>query len=583
MGFVIALILLLVVLFFKEIFPLALTALVGAAALMATGILTPEEGFSGFSSPATVAILAMFVLSAGVEKTGIVNALTKRLMKWAKGGPRRQIIALGFAAGPISGFVNNTPVVAVLIPSAVQMAKEAGRAASRLLMPLSMMAMLGGLLTIVGTSTNLLGNAVLVQQGIEPFGFFEFVGIGAIALGIGLIYFLTLGYILLPDRTESDLIQRFDLEGFMAEYIVEVDSPLEGVSLADAGLSLSSDVQVIRLRRATGTLRNPRGNTKIRIGDHLLVEAGRERLDELAHTKGLVADSEARYDLGDDGDRVTAEAVVTVGSRYVGRTIAQIRFRERYDAVVIAVRHEGKSLIGPLSHRRLRPGDVLLVQATASAVERMRERPDLYVTREREQGRYRTGRLPHALLIMLGVVVTAAFGILPIAVAALAGATLMVITGCLDMQEFMDSIHWDIILLLAGIIPLGIAFTKVGLAEVVAGWLGHASAYLPGLGFLILLFVVTSMITEILSNSASVVLLVPVVLPSAVAAGMDPRQAALVVMMAASTSMLTPIGYQTNTMIYAPGNYRFSDFARVGGPLNLLLAFFIPAAVYWLL
>ncbi len=569
------------VLFFREVLPIPLTALLAAVVLMVAGILTPEEGLSGLSNQATVAVMSMFVLSAGIQRSGAVETLTRKLAAWAGDSHRKQILSLGLASGPISGFVNNTPVVAVMIPAAIEMAKVGKQSASKLLMPLSHLAMLGGLLTIIGTSTSLLGNATLERLGYEPFAFFEFTVVGAVALVVGMAYYLTLGARLLPDRGGGDAVERFDLGGFLGEFKIPEESPVAGKTFREAGLSYRSGCQVLRLQREGQTMDAPSPRMKLREGDAMLIMASRERLVALGAEPGLHAVPEIEHplQLEDTTELVTAEVVITTGSPYIGRSVADIDFRGRYQAIVLAVRHQGKPQIGSASKARLRPGDVLLVQASPPALERMREKPGLYVTRERERAVYRTNRLPHALAIVAAVVAASAFGWLPISVAALTGAALMVITGCLNMDEFIGSIRWDVVLLLAGIIPLGIALEKTGAAALLAQGLIFAGAGLPPLAFLILLFFATSLITEVASNNASVVLLVPIAVTTALGIGIDPRPVALTVMLAASTSMMTPVGYQTNTMIFAPGNYKFSDYARVGGPLNLLLALVVPLMI----
>lgn len=586
MAVVLGLIVVLFILFFREVLPIPLTAMLAAVVLMVSGILTPEEGLSGFSNPATIAVLAMFVLSAGIQQTGAVAALTRRLIAWAGRSHRRQLFALSTASGPVSGFLNNTPIVAVMIPACLQMARKTGTSPSRLLMPVSHMTMLGGLITIIGTSTNLLGNATMASVGVEPFHFFEFSLVGVVALGVGIAYYLTIGAALLPDRGTGDLVERFDLKGFMAEFTVPEGSTLSGRSLREAGLTFDHGCQVVRLTRDDVRWDAPEPARTLREGDQLLVEGSRERLGALARDVGLRPLPEIQHPLGMEapgpGELATAEVVINPGSQYVGRSIGEIDFRRRYEALVLAVRHQGRLEIGPISKSRLSPGDVLLVQATPKALERMREKADLFVTRQRERELYRHRKMPHALAIVAGVVLASALGWLDIAVAALAGAALMVIVGCLKMEEFMRAIQWDIILLLAGVIPLGVALHKTGADQLIADGLVGVGAGLPGLWFLVLVFAVTSLITEVASNNATVVLLIPVVVAAAVSLGVDPRPVALTVTLAASTSMMTPIGYQTNTMIYAPGNYRFSDYIRVGGPLNLILAFVIPYTVLWL-
>lgn len=584
MAIVFGLVLVLLVLFFREILPIPVTALLAAIVLMATNILTVEEGLSGFSSPATVAVLAMFVLSAGIQQTGAVDALTHTLIRWSGKSHRRQVLGLSVVAGPLSGFVNNTPVVAVMIPACMQLARKAGISPSRILMPVSHIAMLGGLLTIIGTSTNLLGNAILPRLGLEPFAFFEFSMVGLVALATGVVYHLTLGPLLLPDRGSGDLIERFDLKGFLAEYVVPPESELEGKSLRELGLTFGAGVQTVRITRAGQTVDAPHSGTRLAVGDELVLEGSRARLGSLQE-RGLQPLPELKHPLNEEdvetGGLATAEVVITTGSRYVGQTVSSIDFRRRYEAQVLAVRHHGRVEVGPISQSRLSPGDVLLVQATPRTLDRMREKPDLFVTRERERASYRREKMPHAILVVLGVVFVSAMGWTDIAVAALSGAALMVILGVLRTEEFINNVQWDIVLMLAGIIPLGVALEKTGAAALIAEGFVDVGAHLPGLAFLVLLFIATSVLTEVVSNNASVVLLVPVAAAAALGLGLDPRPVALTVILAASTSMLTPIGYQTNTMIYAPGNYRFRDYLRVGGPLNLILAVVIPLAIVW--
>lgn len=583
MGIVFGLIAVLTFLFFREVLPVPLTALLAAVVLMVTGILTPEEGLSGFSSQATIAVLAMFVLSAGVQRSGAVESLTQRMAAWAGKSQRKQIFALGMAAGPLSGFVNNTPVVAVMIPAALSMGRKAGTPPSRLLMPLSNLAMLGGLLTIVGTSSSLLGNAVLERMGHEPFAFFEFTVVGAIALLTGLVYYLTVGVHILPDRGRGDFVERFDLDGFLGEFMVPEGSEYADKTLRESGLSVGAGVQVIRLHRGDNVIDAPSVRMKLRAEDSLLVEASRERLSELRDQPQLDALAEVKHPLEfeDTNDLATAELVLTTGSPYIARTVAQVDFRNRFGVLVLGVRHQGRAQFAPTSRANLRAGDVLLVQGPPAMLERMREQPGFYLTREREVTADRRRKMPLALAIIAGVVLVSALGWLPISVAAVAGAVAMVVVGCLTMDEFIASIRWDVILLLAGIIPLGLALEKTGAAALLADALVAAGSPLPVWVFLVLLFIVTSLITEIASNNASVVLIVPIAVTAALAIGLDPRPVALTVIFAASTSMMTPIGYQTNTMIYAPGNYRFSDYARAGGPLNLLLALIVPATILW--
>lgn len=580
-------------LFIREVLPVAVTAMLAAGVLMVFparawegAILTPEEGLSGFSSPATIAVMMMFVISAGIERSGAVAYFSTFLRKWAGKSPRRQALTIGAMAGPLSGFVNNTPIVAILIPVATQLAKSAGHSASKLLMPLSFFAMIGGTLTIIGTSTNLLGNALMPTYGLEPFNFFSFTLVGVIALATAMIYFATIGMKLMPDRGGGDIVDRFDLKGLMMEFEVLADTDAIGKTLSELNIVRSKGAQTIRVLRSDEIIALPNHKFVVAEGDSLVVQASRERLEELPEKTGLRSRARLLHgfddEAGEDPAVITAELVIAPGSRLEGRTLEDVTFRESHDALVLAIRHHNRVAIGPLSKTRLATGDVLLVQGPRDALDRLGESSLFFLTREREQQAFRRDKIAISLGILLAVVVTSALGWVPIVAAAVVGAVAMVLTGCLKIEEFINSIHWPIILLLAGIIPLGVALTKSGAAAWMAGGLGAVGGFMPPILFLILVFFLTSLITEVVSNNASVVLLIPIVATAAVSLGLDGRPFVLAVMLSASTSMLTPIGYQTNTMVYAPGNYRFSDYLRVGGPLNLLLAVVIPLTIAWL-
>lgn len=599
-GFVLALVVGVFYLFVREVLPVAITAMLAAALLMIVpavswdgAILSPEEGLSGFASSATVAVLAMFVLSAGIQRSGAVEYVTQFLTRYAGKTPRRQALTMGAVAGPISGFVNNTPVVAVMIPVAAQLARQAGHSPSRLLMPLSFFAMLGGALTIIGTSTNLLGNALMPGLGLEPFGFFSFTLAGVVGLAAAAIYFGTIGMRLTPEREDGTVLERFDLKGFMAEFEVPTDSSASGKALREIELSRHHGLQVIRVFRGRHVIASPRQGFRVQPGDVLLVQGSRERLEGLPKKTGLASLAELKHGLADvkgtddeakEGDDrlATAELVIAPGSPLEGRTLAESRFRDNYDALVLAVRHRDRAVIGPLANARLEAGDVLLVQGHPDALARLEHSASFLVTRTLEKEAFRKDKILLAVGILAAVVTTGALGWVPIVASALAGAVAMVLTGCLRIEEFINAVRWDIILLLAGIIPLGVALTKSGAAALLGEGLVAIGIHMPPLGFLILVYAATSIISEMVSNNAAVVLLMPIAVTAAVGLGLDGRPFALAVMLAASTAMLTPVGYQTNTMIYAPGNYRFSDYMRVGGPLNLILVLVVPVTIAWL-
>jgi di/tricarboxylate transporter len=590
---VLALVAIVLFLFVREILPVAVTAMLAAGTLMVVpalnwegAILSPDEGLSGFSSQATITVMMMFVLSAGIERSGAVAYVSYFLRKWAGKGPRRQALTLGAVAGPLSGFVNNTPVVAVLIPVATRLAQATGHSASKLLMPMSFFAMIGGTLTIIGTSTNLLGNALMPTYGLEPFGFFSFTLVGIVALITAMIYFATIGMKLVPERGASTVVDRFDMKGLMAEFEVLPDSEAVGKTLSELGIVRTQNAQAIRIFRGDEIIALPRHTTQLQAGDMVVIQASRERLEKMPAKTGLGISAHLRHGFDEDADPesgiITAELVITPGSNMEGKTLQGIGFREQHDALVIAIRHHDRVAIGPLSRTKLAAGDVLLVQGSSDAINRLGESAMFFLSRERSKPNFRLDKIAISLGILAAVVTVSALGWVPIVAASMAGAVLMVLTGCLKIEEFIASIQWPIILLLAGIIPLGLALQKSGAASLLADGLGTVGGFMPPILFLMLVFLLTSILTEFVSNNASAVLLIPVVAAAAVTLGLDGRPFVLAVMLSASTSMLTPIGYQTNTMVYAPGNYRFTDYIRVGGPLNLLLAIIMPLTIAWL-
>ncbi len=585
---VLAIVAVTIFLFIRHTLPVPITAMLSAGLLMVVParswdgpILTPSEGLSGFSSTATVAVMMMFVLSAGIERSGAVAYLSHFMDKWAGRSLRRQALTVGAVAGPLSGFVNNTPVVAVMIPVVSRLARNGNHTPSKLLMPLSFFAMLGGTLTIIGTSTNLLGNALLPEFGLEPFGFFEFTLVGVVALVIAALYFLTFGMALVPTRGDGDVVARFDLKGFMGEFEVAGDSEAVGKDLKDLGMHRGEGIQVVRVFRNERVIASPRQAFVLKAGDLLLVQASRERLEGIAK-KGLRSLAELKHGIDPEERIATAELMIAPGSRLEGRTLEEIRFRDRFDALVLAIKHGDRVIIGSMSKSRLVAGDVLLAQASPDVLEQLQESSDFFLTREREEPTFRKDKIALSLLIMGGVVAASALGLAHIVTAAIIGAVLMVLTGCLKMPEFLESIHWNVVLLIAGVIPLGVALQKSGAAEMMAAGVIAIGAHVPPIVFLILVFLATSLITETISNNASVVLLVPIMVSAATSLGLDGRPFVLAVMLAASTSMLTPVGYQTNTMIFAAGNYRFSDYLRAGGPLNLILVVVLPLVIAWL-
>jgi di/tricarboxylate transporter len=586
------------ILFATEPVPIDITALGVMVALMLLGSagpvdltgISPREGVSGFASGATITVLAMFVLSAGVQRTGVVQLLGAKIAALTGDSESRQLSATIGVVAPISGFINNTAAVAILLPMVTDIAHEGGTSPSKLLMPLSYASMFGGTLTLIGTSTNILASEIAGDLGVPnaPFSMFQFTALGAVLAVVGTAYLMTVGRVLTPERIrpQEDLTEEFEMGEYLTEVVVREDSPIVGQTVREALKDTDFDVDLVQLIRGDETFLEPLAPKMIQVGDVFAVRTDRDTLVELMDAEGLdlVARDvdEAELETAEEGENLV-EVVVAPGSFVVGETLASVNFRQRYDATVLAFRRGPELIRQRMDHTRLRVGDTLLVQATAGSVERLADRRDFIVAQEVERPEFRKSKTPVALGIVMGVVGVAALDILPILVSALVGSLLMVLTGCLKPTELYDDIQWDVIFLLAGVIPLGIAMEETGGADLLAAAIVEAAGALPVVVVLGLMYVITALLTNIVSNNAAVVLMIPVAFESALAIGASAYAFVLAVTFAASTAFMTPVGYQTNLFVYGPGGYRFTDYVRVGAPLQLLFTVVttVGIAVIW--
>ncbi|WP_080505149.1 SLC13 family permease [Halorubrum aethiopicum] len=574
------------VLFVTAPVPIDVTAIGVMVALVALEPWTrvdPATGVAGFSSSATVTVLAMFVLSEGIRQSGLVNGIGAWIADRFGDSPGGQLLAVLGLAGGTAGFINNTPVVAIMIPMVNAISERTGVSPSKLLMPVSFMAMLGGMLTLIGTSTNVLASDVSARLLGHPFSMFEFTKLGVVVLLTGGVYLATVGPYLLPERIRTDdaLMDEFGMTEYLTEVVVRGDSPLVGRTVNQGLEPLDIDADIVQLVRDDRAFTEPLGPKELREGDVLVLRTDRESLMTLLDADGL--------DLAPDAEveeaRLTTEAeaiepateqslvelVVSAEARLVGETLETLNFRDRYDATVLAIRRGGRVIHARMDERRLRPGDTLLVQATEETIRRFDSDRNFVVGGRLTRPDFRTEKIPVALGIVAAVVALAALDVLPIFVSALGGIVAMVATGCVKPNEVYSSVDWSVIFLLAGLIPLGVAMERTGAAAWLAAVVVTASGGLDPVVVLGLFYLFTALVTNVISNNASVVLMIPVAVDTATAIGADPFSFVLAVTFAASTAMLTPIGYQTNLMVYGPGGYAFTDYFRLGAPLQILL------------
>lgn len=564
-----------VVMLVFEVLRADLVALCALGALALSGVLTPEQAFSGFSNPATITIAAMFVLTAGLEASGVISFVGDRIVSTRR---YSEFALLGISAlivAPISAFINNTAAVAVFVPLAIRAAHASRISPSRILMPMAFIAVLGGTCTLVGTSTNILVSSLAAQHGEPPFSMFEFSKLGLAMLAVGAVYLLFVGRRIIPERvsTEEGYISAYHLGRYLSELLIPAGSEFVGRTLRETKLGERHDVDVLGLVR-DGVPRGVPGDTEaLREGDVLLVRAHARAIGALTRIAGLVV-RPARQ-LGDDDilgpEAVLVETVVAPNSALESRSLKEVGFRHRFGATCLAVRRRGVDLLTKVGRLPLRFGDELLLIVRNENLDALRRQSDLLVVQEVDVPTVRARPAIVASCIVALVIAGAASGVAPIVVTATVGAVAMVLTGCLPLDRLYRAVDWKIIVLLGGMIPLGLAMETSGAADVVVRMLfGFAADAAPRL-LLALLFGLTLLLTGFMSNTATAALVVPLAIGLAARLGLDPRPFLIAVTFAASAAFYTPVGYQTNLLVYSPGNYRFFDYLRVGGPLNVLL------------
>ncbi|AGB41349.1 di-/tricarboxylate transporter [Halobacteroides halobius DSM 5150] len=543
------------------------------------------EALSGFSNEATIAVLAMFILSEGIRRSGLMQIIGDKIMQLTAGKEKRQLGVITGLSGLTSGMINNTPVVAAFIPMVTELAEKTKTSPSKLLIPLSYASMMGGTMTLLGTSTNLLASGFSARLLDHPFSMFEFTKLGAIIFVIGIIYLLTAGRYLTPERIEpnEDLVEEYEVGDFLTEVIIEIGSPLIGHSVGRSLDEINLDMDLVKIIRNGKEFIKPLDSKSFQAGDHLIVRTDRRTLMELIETEGLKHLSETKVterELEEPkrGQKLI-EVIISYGSYLEGQTLNEVNFIERYNTSILAVRRGRELTHQQMNNIALKPGDVLLLLTNETTLDRLRNNPNFIITREIEKSVYRRSKIPIALASIIGVVALGGLNILPTAISALGGVLAMILTGCIEPKEIYDAVNWEVIFLLAGLIPLGIAIEQTGTANYIANQLLAVAGFLPAIVMLGLFYLLTSLLTNIISNNASVVLMIPVAIETAQILNANPFSFVIAVTFAASAAFMTPIGYQTNLMVYGPGGYKFRDFIKVGAPLQLLLTIITPLCI----
>ena len=571
-AFVLGLTIVAVVLFVTEKFSTDVVAVLVMVVLLVSGILTPAEGFNGFANPATVTVGAMFVISAGLFRAGAVNFLGRGLRRLARRSSTLMVLVMMLGVGSLSSFLNNTATVAIMIPVIMVVAQRVNTRPSKLLMPLAFASLLGGMCTVLGTSTNILASSMAETAGLEPLSMFEFSRLGIIFFAVGVIYMMTIGRKMIPEhRTSGDLTRSFGLGDYLTELQLSDKSPLVGESLESAPLLEEFDIEVLQIIRGKDLLR-PTPKTVLREHDLLRVKGDVSTINELKERAEASLGMQIKWQDSDleSKDTKLVEAVVGPSSPLAGRSLVESNPRKNYGVSVLAIRHHGALKHGELQNIKLMSGDTLLIEVPNSRIPYLIQQRVFLVASKAGIPQFDLPKAAKGVAIVVSVITSAALGWLSIASAAAAGALLIVLSKCISMEEAYAAIEWNVLFLLAGMLALSIAMEKTGTSAMLAGGIVDVFGAMGPRALVAAFFGATMLLTSVMSNQATVALLIPVAITTAYSIDANPRTFIFAVMFAASSSFMTPVGYQTNTMIYGPGQYTFNDFLRVGTPLSLI-------------
>ncbi|WP_417212938.1 SLC13 family permease [Bizionia sp.] len=570
-----------VFLFVKDYFSIDTTSILIMALFIVAGVLNPEEGFSGFNHPATITLGCIFVVSGGVFHSGILDGLSYKIIKLAKIHYVVALVVFCVITALFSAFINDTAVVALMLPIALTVCRETGISPGRLLMPISFAALFGGTCTLIGTSTNILVSSYAKQYGLEPFGMFEFSQAALCLLVVGFLYIFLISPLLLPKNKKPDALT-LEAKEYITELMVAEDCSDINKLISESALTNDYKISVLSILRNGYLLYDLNPETTIKQGDILKVMLPPQTINRLLDIKGYQVEGSQRIKTAEDSSEAynIYEVIIPVGSPLAEGTLKSMRFNRTYNMAVLAIRQRGDVLLDKLTSIHLKEGDMLLVLGSKAELQNLENQKLVVTLSEYEKKKTNYKKAIPAVLIGVGVVLAASLNITTILISAMIGALLMVLTGILKPKEAYQAVEWKVIFMMAGVLSMGTALEKTGGATLIADFiektLGQYDAHIT----LSLLFLVSFISTNLISSKATAALMTPVVISLAALMEVSERPFLVAVMFACSLTFMTPMSYPTNTMVYAPGNYKFNDFLKVGTPLNIIIwiaaSFIIP-------
>jgi len=554
--------------FLRETYPVEVVAIAGAVLMLILGILPQAQAVAVFANPAPWTIAALFIVVGALVRTGALDWISALAARHVTDRPVLTLVTLTLTVLAMSAFINSTPIVVVMIPIFVRLARQMNLSASKLLIPLSYFSIFGGTITLIGTSTNLLVDGVAVANGLQHFTIFEISGVGLVMAAVGVGYLALFARRLLPDRDSmANLLSDKSRMRYFTEAVIPPDSNLIGREVNSVQLFKRDGVRLIDVIRGDASLRRALDGVTLEVGDRVVLRTAMTELLSLQANKAL-----RRVDQVSSVATTTVEVLISPGCRMVGRRLGELRLRRRYAVYTLAVHRRDRNIGRQLDDLVVRVGDTLLLEGASEDIQRLAADMNLVAVSQPSERAFRRGHAPIVVAVLVAIVGLSSLGIAPILILSFIGVAIVLLTRCIDADEAFGFVDGRLLVLIFGMLAVGAGLEASGAVELIVDAVAPLLRGLPPFALVLAVYLLTSVLTEIVSNNAVAVIVTPVAIGLASTLGVDPRALVVAVMMGASASFATPIGYQTNTLVYGPGGYRFTDFLRIGVPLNIVTA-----------